>query len=472
MSDDNGAETSSVPTGEATPHPDGGSQAGPPSRAWRIAKRSLLAVVLLLVVGEIAVRVLGLDPPPVLTVAERDNYVGIRDHLKWQYELEARLDFATSKRSQLVEAKAKPEEIAKAKQDLAKAEEDLSTCLANAPNRKFSFRGYWPGVPVEFAQDVELNELWLRDYTYDPNKPGDVRRLVILGDSYTSAWEVDFDEMYHKRLAHELTAQAGPGRKIEVPAFSVPAMGLGELKKWFLHRALALQPDVLALVISPALVSENYGPLCQKLELKFGKLLKYFIANTRKVEKKWLVVPFSALNRYVARLAAGFYIMHLDWFEDLEAFHPVNPTVSTYIEPEPPDWQKAWEGTKAALAEYGDLCRERNIPLLVVLMPTEVAIDSAFAQPPEGSTVDWTKADRRFAEMCKEIGADFMTLTPTFDAYRAKHGKDYQFDWDIHWNAKGHEIAARAIMEYVRANYARQLGLASSSPTTTSRPVR
>ncbi len=434
-----------------------------PGRWRRVAKWCGIVVAALLLIGEVAVRVLGLDPPPVLTIEERDHYKDVSSHLRWQYEVETALDAAKAKLSQLRKSGADEKQTRQAQGELAKSEKELARCRANAPERKFRFRGYWAGVPVEFEQYIELNDLWLRDYVYKPEKPPNVRRVVILGDSYTTAWEVEFDEMYHKRLAHDLTELAGAGRKVEVPAFSVPAMGVKELKRWFLQRAMDLDPDVLALVIAGTLVSENYDPLKDQLEVKFGRLMKYFITNARDVEDQWLCVPFSALNRLVARLAAAFYIYHLDWFEDLSPHHPINPTVATYFEPTPPEWQKAWDNTAQVLADFREACRKKGVPLLVVLMPTEVAINDVFARPTKGHTIDWGKVDRKFAEMCKAIDADFLTLTPVFDAYRAEHGRDYQFTYDIHWNAKGHELAARAILNHLRQRYARQLGLAGPS---------
>jgi len=438
-------------------------------RGRRVLKRVLITGAVLLGLAEGVVRVAGLDPPPCLSPEDVEPLTNVRRHTRDYPEVEARLARTRANLARLQEAKAGPEDIDKAKKDLELAEKDMAWEKAHWPSKKFKFRGYWPGVPIEFEQDIELNDLWLRDYDYDPNKPPNVRRMVILGDSYTTAWEVKFDEMYHKRLAQELTKLAGPGRKVEVPAFSLPSMGIADLKKRFFDQAMGLRPDMVTLVVAGTLISENYKPLQKELDLKFGRLVKYFIADARRVESSWLLLSRSALNRLIARTAAGLYIYHLDWFEDLTGRHPIDPSMPTFFEPTPPKWDKAWEGTLAALEEFSRDCRRAGVPLLVVVMPTEPTI-SVFAQAPPGYRIDWGKVDRKFAEFCKQVGADFLTMTPGFAAYRAQHGRDYRPMYDIHWNAKGHDLAARIILEHVRSRYAGPLGL--NGATTSSVAAR
>jgi len=438
-----------------------------PKRRRRLLKRAAVGILLVLIVGEVLVRLLGWDPAPVLTDKEVESLDRVRKHTKEYPAAEAKLEKAKTHLAQLEQAKATSKEIEEAKEARRKAEEDVAWYKAHWPSNKFIFKGYWPGVPVEFEQEIVLNDLWLRDYNYEPNKPAGVKRIVVLGDSYTTAWEVKFDEMFHKRLATELTKLAGPGRKVEVPAYSLPSMGVVDLKKRFLNQAMALNPDLLMLVLHGGLISENYRPLQNEIDVRFGRLAKYYVMNARRVEDRWTVLPFSALNRLIARGATLFYVTHLDWFEDLDGKHPIEPSVATYFEPVAPKWKEAWDNTLVALREFKETCNKAGIPLLVVLMPTEIAVNSIFAQAPKGFRIDWGKVDREFERMCKEVGADFLTMTPGFDAYRAKHGRDYRPTYDIHWNAKGHELAAQIILERLKTTYAGLLGLHGTATTST-----
>jgi hypothetical protein len=441
-----------------TPEPDR-PHPSKPGRLGRFVRRLLFCVVVLLVAGEVVVRLLGLDPPPIVEDADVVDYNNVRRHVREYPAAKTRLAQTTGRLAELQNAKADPNEIQKASDSLKKAEDEIAWQKAHWPRKKFRFRGYWPGMPMEFEQEIELNDLWLRDFNYEPNKPSNVRRVVVLGDSYTTAWEVGFDEMYHKRLARELTQLAGPDRKVEVPAFALPSMGLADLKREFLDRAMSLKPDVLALVVAGTLMSENYKILQKELDVRFGRLVGVVIPEARGVESRWLLIKHSALNRLVARLAAGFYVLHLDWFKDLEGRNPIDPSVATFFEPTPPKWQEAWEATLATLREYNETCRKAGIPLLVIMMPTEEAINSIFAQPATGYRIDWTKVDRKFEAMCRQVGCDFLSMTPDFKAYREKHGRDYRPMYDIHWNAKGHELACQIIFQRLRTKYARELGL-------------
>ncbi len=448
-------ETPSVPAPSESVVP-GASRSG--GRASRILRRLLLGVLIVLLAAEVVIRLAGWDPPRLLT---HEDVKQLNQFRQWALDCpiaEAETKDAQRELALSEGAQADPNVITAARARLTKAQKGLTYLKEHPPARSFRFRGYWHDIPMEYDQQIELNEYWMRDCNYVLNKPPDTRRVVILGDSYTTAWEVGFDEMYHKRLATELSRLAGAGRKVEVPAFSMPSMGLAPLEQRFLQTAMNLKPDILMPVISGTLLSENYLPLQTEVDFKLKRLLKYFVSRASRVESDWLILRHSAVNRLVARTAAGLYIYHLDWFEDLTGRHPLDASVATFFEPETPKWTEAWKATAQVLERLCYTCRQAGIPLVVVTLPTEPSM-SVFAQPAPGFTIDWEKVDRRFAEMCRQIGADFFSLTPTFAAHRARYGQDYRPTYDIHWNAKGHNMAAQAILEHLRTRYAAQLGL-------------
>jgi lysophospholipase L1-like esterase len=138
-----------------------------------------------------------------------------------------------------------------------------------------------PGADDVVGRDhvrIRVNAAGLRDdREYAVPKPPGVRRLVVLGDSFTFAGKVALEETFPKRLEKRLR-QATHGQPYEVLNLAVPGYNSRQQALLLEERGLAFQPDlvIVAFVLNDALPAGQLVPLDARLPLGLRRFLKRF----------------------------------------------------------------------------------------------------------------------------------------------------------------------------------------------------
>ena len=106
-----------------------------------------------------------------------------------------------------------------------------------------------PGIEGWFSREgnghVRINSAGLRDKEYSIERDNSKKRMVVLGDSYTAALQVDIDETYHGLLEVEY------GEQLEVLNFGVSGYGTAQELLTYKHYARKFQPDIVVLAFLP-----------------------------------------------------------------------------------------------------------------------------------------------------------------------------------------------------------------------------
>jgi len=124
---------------------------------------------------------------------------------------------------------------------------DRPTGWKLVPNFHFIWAGpHW--AAFEFSTPVVTNSAGYRDLERTVEKPADVVRVALLGDSLIEALQVPFDRTAGQVLerslnAGERSAAAGRAPRFEVLNFGVSAYGLGQYLLTWQHYARAYKPD-------------------------------------------------------------------------------------------------------------------------------------------------------------------------------------------------------------------------------------
>ena len=184
--------------------------------------------------------------------------------------------------------------------------------------------------------DMKSNPLGMRNQEITTNKPPGTCRVIVLGDSTTVGWGVHFEKTYPYLLQQSFNANPPSGRwqKYEVINTGIgnynTAMEVASLK----DRWLKLDPDMVLIgwyindaeptprPREPWLALHSYGYV-------------------------WLTSQFGNLVRNV-----GANKNYKDYYDSL-------------YDPNQPGWPKC----QAAFADLARVCRERNIPLKILLIP-------------------------------------------------------------------------------------------------------
>jgi lysophospholipase L1-like esterase len=136
--------------------------------------------------------------------------------------------------------------------------------------------------------------------------------------------------------------------------------------------------------------------------------------------------------------------------------------------------RRGWALTRATVEQMQRLCREAHAELVMMFVPfksqvylpllrrsfprEELEKALGFYFRGENTAVDVEAMERNrlaqnelMASLCAEIGVSLVDLTPALEA-EVSSGHETYFPDDAHWNAAGHEVAARVMADFLQAH--------------------
>jgi hypothetical protein len=132
---------------------------------------------------------------------------------------------------------------------------------------------------IEGFSEGKINSRGLREYEYSYAKPDNTYRIVILGDSFTEAFQVALDSTYHQILERSLNAK-NKMKKYEVIALGKSGMGTLEEVLWYQMEGRNFHPD---LVLCAFYLGNDFRDNSRELSSRRGSLdTKPFLLLKRK----------------------------------------------------------------------------------------------------------------------------------------------------------------------------------------------
>ena len=253
------------------------------------------------------------------------------------------------------------------------------------------------------------NSRGYRDLERTIEKPGGVRRVVSLGDSFAWGASVEFEDAYPQRLERSLTRRRR--ETWQVVNLALPGMNTVDEEGQLRTEGMAYGPDVclLGFVLNDS----------EDEQAAESRRVADWLEEKRRVPG---LLDRSALYRMVkARLRAT-----------AENRRRITGYKSMYADDAP-----GWIAARKALKQMGALCRERGVPLVVVIFPL-------FGNPLD-DRYPFPEIHAKVAQAAAEAGAKVLDLLPAYRGLR----------WDIlvvdgvddeHPNEIAHRIAASKVL--------------------------
>lgn len=344
-------------------------------------------------------------------------------------------------------------------------------------------RGVWIH---EGRGHVAINSLGFRGPEITLAKPPDTRRLVVLGDSFIEALQVDYGDSLCGQLAAGLTAAdlgySGPPRQaIEVVNAGVSGYGTAQQLLLLEHYVLPLQPDVVLLAIYPENDIRNNHPLLEDdprlpyyslddrgelhVDTSFRASQGYVVASSR--YERWKAAWINA-----SRVLQLLHHARQQWsapqtqasagtiFEQLCA--AVDEAAYVYAPPQNPTTNAAWQVTQRLVAEIGNRCRAAGVRLIVFSVSTSAQVypDPGLRQRLAQACAvdDWFYAEQRLGDFCARSAIEFVPLASQLQARADRTGeflhgfRNTQLGLG-HWSPAGHRAAAEVLLEYITARH-------------------
>jgi lysophospholipase L1-like esterase len=373
-------------------------------------------------------------------------------------------------------------------------ETDKNIGWVHVPNAEADWEGYG-----EYNVDIKINSLGLRDYEHTYAKPPGTFRILILGDSFTEGMQVDLAQTFPPQLQACLAGRAS--RPVEVINAGKSAYGPGEELLFFTHEGVKYQPDLVLTAIFPGNdIKDIRRDPDSNMVQSFGGYQFYF--DGEQLEKHWIEwadppdEEISWFQQFLRRYSALYYtfqspdsqvLRDLDrlvepWWPNLLSSGPPLETFNASDYPDfaedeylviftknfphntlvPPRVQELWQLFKAILQQLQDQTEAHGAQLAVVLIPREAQVHpelynervNEYAKRYDllqaGLDVwDISAPNQAIADLMIERDIPTLDLMPGFQTYAQTHDGLLYFEKDIHFNEKGHQLAANLICDWL-----------------------
>jgi hypothetical protein len=313
-------------------------------------------------------------------------------------------------------------------------------------------------------------------------KPPGVFRILVLGDSYTEALQVQLEETFTAILEQTLNAHASATR-FEVLALGQSGFGTADEYVRYLNYGVDYDPD---LVVVAFLTGNDFRNNSKLLNLETTGFYYALDENHNLVLDRSLITAYEKSLTFPKRLFQSLkthshllnliservYIFNRHLVEtrmaeahategsardkrSLDLFSDLN----IYKTDLAPQWKEAIEITKKILLAFKMSVEQHGSRFLIVGLSNAEQI-----HPEVGSKVrneynielDYDQPDQILEEFANEQGVLFLKLMPAFRTYHAKTGQylhGFGSSHAGHWNQAGHRLAAQLIFKFLDENH-------------------
>lgn len=308
-------------------------------------------------------------------------------------------------------------------------------------------------VTPEFTIGIDINSHGYRGKEFEIEKSGQFRILAI-GDSFTYGYGVSTAQSYPEQLVDRLRQQFGV-EKIEAINAGFAACYYPDTYYLYLkEEGLKLDQDLILIGffigndIDHEAIGENVWVQtdAKGLPLKIESVNSvvengYVVANHKRWRYRFPILRNSHLvQASVAALAKFAAIVNSQVFFNHWMYR------KGYLE----RTDEAVQKVQKLFTGMMNLAKERNIPLVVIMIPTREQCypgEYPFNDYPYMKDYDLEKPQRIFARFFEKEGINYLDLLPFFR--QEPLDQPLYYKKDLHLNRYGYEVMAQKIADYL-----------------------
>ena len=294
-----------------------------------------------------------------------------------------------------------------------------------------------------FGHLIVTNSAGMRDHEHNLQKSPGVYRILVLGDSFMEANQVEFEDAFVSVLEQRLRDAAG--RPIEVVNASVSGWGTDDELIYLMREGIKYRPDLVLVAmtlhndVSDNLLEEYHEFRNGRIEQRPVFMVPWPSYLLLKV-KEWMA-SHSHLYHVVLRATRENWVS--TEAKNLELH------VGSLLRRMPDDRMRAgWEMTRQLLQKMRQTADTVNARVAVTLLPLSVQVypetlpDFLASNGLKEADVDLFKPQDMMKAIGENIGVSIIDLYPVFKDTKAKCSCPLFVQSDGHWNKLGHQIAA------------------------------
>ncbi|MDH3314524.1 MAG: hypothetical protein OER43_01980 [Gammaproteobacteria bacterium] len=334
-----------------------------------------------------------------------------------------------------------------------------------------------------YRADVTTNSHGWRSGETTWKKPEGVFRIVILGDSFIGALQVNDDQTF-SAVSETLLNRSGLARRVEVINLGVPSFGNDQEYLALREFGKRYEPDFVILAIYAQNDVKNNSIVLERRDSAYPK--PYFEMRNGELVEVPYRDPTPGWIAFLRRLAQPLrlYPLTRDTLTKILIIHRIlyrTGIVGTIPRDEPKarqvsrfpgrwdrqsavyrrtydgEWLEAWEITKALLVRTRNEARDIGAGFLLVGIADPIAVLPEFVKRevfpanlrPE---LDPDKPTAILDEFAASRDIDFFTLVPIFRSHIGQSEDaftKYYLSCDGHWTVSGNRLAAQAVVQHL-----------------------
>jgi len=337
--------------------------------------------------------------------------------------------------------------------------------------RKPNFSGVYSSP--EYFVNVEYNSHGFRDVEHNLENEKKCYRIAFLGDSYIEGIQVDRSELITSVLEKQIASYTT--RCVEVMNFGISGFGTAQEYLLLESEVIKYSPSAVILGLLPGNDIRNNSIKLDQATSDYSFAQRpYFSLENNKLElhppteaarvsferRGWRYKIFdnSALLKFlhqrlthvdaVANLMVRFGFLSKS---TLLLTRGVPTDYNIYLPELDNEWKNAWEITEILLGKFKKLLTSKNIPLLVVVIPSREQIYSQDWQEildtyPDMKNKKWDLEypNKRLNDYLQYNKIEAIDLLGIFNKH-SLNPERINYKLDGHWTSFGHKIAAEAI---------------------------
>ena len=306
----------------------------------------------------------------------------------------------------------------------------------------------------EYKSEVSVNSHGWPDIEHAYDKPDNVTRELIIGDSFVENFQLPQEFRFFRQLQSKLDA------KNEVIALGRGNTGTGQQYLILKNYGLKYDPDVVIHMFfegndvknnSQKLQNDPYLPYFTIDEAGNLKQLEHTKRSSRKMAK----IKDFFLNFHTVKLVLSIRQNIIENKQKYSLGYPIDYHVydKNYLS----EFDEAWKITKKLILETKAEVEKLGAKYVLVAIPASEQIDikkqsEIYKKYPEMNPdeIDFDKPEKILIEFCFENSIECRFMSPYFKRYLIENpNKELYFFKDGHWNADGTNLASEFLYQEV-----------------------
>lgn len=310
----------------------------------------------------------------------------------------------------------------------------------------------------EFSNTINTNSAGLNDEERGYVKKEGTKRIVLLGDSFIEAVQVPREKNIASLLENLL------GNDFEV--INMGFAGAGQAHEYLIlkQEALKYSPDLVIVFffIGNDVYNNSYHLESKKdkpfFAAKEGELIH--LDGTINPADEKLTDNFLWKHSFAYRYFAGKYLAYKELkivLGQRGSNEGVPIPYYVFKEDYSPQWEEAWDTTKALLSAIKKKIEDNNGELLLAAIPDKVQVYEEDFYKTLGGSKNWDmeKPNNILEDFCKRENISYIDLLPIFREY-SEEGKRLYYHKDEHFNKEGHRVTAEVVYQKLMELYDEQ----------------